>query len=111
LKQWHGFILFNPGCGHDNLSKSWKPTLGFLNKTKRPLIVTAHSTLDAQRDLKVFQRFKTAGDGGERNMKVSKYQINPWASRMMYLDPIQEKEEMKQSGPHWVRPNHSVLVL
>ena len=54
------------------------------------------------------------GDGDERSTrKDKKYQDNPWASRIMYLDPIPEKEGMmkRSDDPHWVRPNHSVLVL
>ena len=106
LNQWHGFLLFNPGCGHPNLLSSWKPSLGFMNKAQRPLIVTAHSSLDAQRDLEIWNNyFSKSGEGGLRR-EEEHHQDNPWASRMMYRDPIEVEREH-----HWVRPNHSVLVL
>jgi hypothetical protein len=41
INYWDGFILFNPGIGHDNLKKSWMSTLKFMLKTKKFILTTA----------------------------------------------------------------------
>lgn len=101
---WDGFVLFNPGIGHPNLAKQWESTVKFLLRTNKPMLVTAHSQTDAARDLRVIkekmfeERGRHFSDG---------YRLNPFASRMEFIDPFATKDE----SVHIVWPNHSVLFL
>jgi len=110
---WNGgFALFNPGMGHPNLQKSWEPTLKFLLGSGRPILLTAHSTMDANRDCDVLlNKNVTCGDGSS----CLEYEINPYASRMEFVDPFSSLtivgEERPSRGVHVVRPNHSYLIL
>ncbi|KAL9179658.1 hypothetical protein ACHAXT_008948 [Thalassiosira profunda] len=99
---WDGFVLYNPGLGHPNLSGQWEPTLKFLVGTGKPLLLTAHSTLDAERDRMVLETLLA-----ERGDVLVQYKANPFASRMSYADPF----GTEGGEVHIVRPNHSVLFL
>ena len=100
-RHWDGFVLFNPGLGHPNLAKDWESTIKFVLQTNKPVLLTAHSTIDASRDLSVLQdRCEVQGiDVG--------YQLNPYASRMEFVDPFPTDTQLL----HVVRPNHSLLLL
>ena len=80
---WDAFALFNPGIGHDNLKMDWKPTLDILLSSARPripLLLTAYSWVDSERDcimLSQYQAFEGTG-----------YQRNPWSSRIAYQDRL-----------------------
>jgi hypothetical protein len=93
-ERWDAYIFFNPGLGHDHLEANWRPTLEKVIEEKRPMLLTAHSELDAMRDS---QRL-----GGYYGLDVQ-YSINPFASRVTYEDPFDRK--------HIVRPNHYVAYV
>jgi hypothetical protein len=90
---WTGFVLLNPGLGHAHLKEGWKPTLDYLLRQQRPIWLTAHSELDAQRDAQVLL---------ERGYRVTPMD-NPFASRITYQDPF--------DASHQVQPNHSVMMI
>ena len=46
------FVLFNPGYGSISLQSSWEPTIKRLIESKRPILATAHSLYDLNRDIK-----------------------------------------------------------
>ncbi len=96
---WDGFVLFNPGLGHPNLSKQWKPTLKFLIGTGKPVLFTAHSTIDAKRDQQVLEKLLADCDDD----RIVQYAVNPYASRMEFVDPFSEN--------HVLSPNHSIFLL
>ncbi|KAL3774356.1 hypothetical protein ACHAWO_013058 [Cyclotella atomus] len=101
---WEGFILFNPGIGHPNLAKSWEPTIKFLLCSKKPILLTAHSKLDAARDLKLLLHKCNEELSSHLDLE---YELNPYASRMEFVDPFSiDKEPV-----HVVRPNQSVLLF
>jgi len=129
LSLWDGFVLFNPGIGHPNLAKGWLPTLRYVLKTKRPVLLTAHSRLDSERDWSVLkatmlnlgqeERLRQttcisstgvaqlrgrADSDGERNP----YKMNPFASRLEYEDPYCDDRDEKN---RFVRPNMFSLLL
>jgi hypothetical protein len=106
LNYWDGFILFNPGIGHENLKKSWSPTLEFILKTRKSILTTAHSSLDCQRDLEVWNSIISENEVQKGN-SILNYNLNPFASRMCYRDPIPSK----YGEIHFVNPNHSVLKI
>lgn len=85
-KNWDGFVLFNPGLGHPNLKEGWTETLKRL--CGQQLWLTAHSDLDAERDAKLLRE--------ELGLDVD-YQLNPFASRIVYQDPF--------DSTHFVSPN------
>jgi len=95
---WDGYVLFNPGLGHPNLAKQWKPTLKFLIGTGKPILLTAHSTTDAERDRQVLEKL-LCDDAN----KTVQYSINPYASKMEFVDPF--------SKDHVLSPNHSFFLL
>ncbi|KAL7496405.1 hypothetical protein ACHAWT_004562 [Skeletonema menzelii] len=96
---WDGFVLFNPGLGHPNLAKHWKPTLKFLVGTGKPILFTAHSKIDAKRDQQVLEKLLADCDDD----RIVQYAVNPYASRMKFVDPF--------SKDHVLSPNHSVFLL
>jgi hypothetical protein len=91
---WDAYILLNPGVGHDNLRKDWKPTLVQLLSSEKPLLLTAHSEKDATRDAQLLAQ--------EYQLSVD-YQINPFRSRIIYPDPFDQN--------HVVSPNHYVATI
>jgi hypothetical protein len=100
---WDAYILCNPGLGHPHLHDSWQPTLQFLlqeqNGISAPLLLTAHSTLDAQRDTNTLANYVLP--------EAPLYVRNPFGSHIDYQDPlIQEPEH-----PHFVQPNQYVYLL
>jgi hypothetical protein len=99
LSLWDGFVLYNPGIGHSNLESSWDPTLQFIFKTDQNVLITAHSDLDSQRDSQVLQKYI-------RKPGVS-HVHNPFASLMAYEDPFPPEKGVQ----HFVRPNHSMLLI
>ena len=100
---WDAYVLFNPGLGHPHLTKQWKPTLKFLIRTGKPILFTAHSSIDAERDRLVLEQLLLA-DHNNYNQTVE-YQSNPYASRMEFVEPF-SKEYV-----HIVSPNHSFFLL
>lgn len=123
LSLWDGFVLFNPGIGHPNLAKGWLPTLRYVLKTKRPVLFTAHSHLDSERDWSVLKATmldlgqeerlheiiarwhgSTGGDDNDENP----YKNNPFASRIDYEDPFCDDGDEKNKS---VRPNMVSLFL
>ena len=100
LSNWDACILFNPGIGHENLQKDWKPTVDLLlldafQTPRRPLLLTAHSALDAMREANVLCYYLLA--------TAPLYVENPFASRITYQDPFDDR--------HVVRPNHFVYRI
>jgi hypothetical protein len=88
---WDGFVFFNPGFGHPNLKDDWHYTLEKVLPLGLPLLLTAHSELDARRDAKHLKE--------DFGLKIE-YEQNPFASRISYQDPFHKD--------HRVRPNHYV---
>lgn len=129
LSLWDGFVLFNPGIGHPNLAKGWITTLRYVINTRRPVLITAHSRLDSERDWSVLkaslldlgqderlQRYCCghSDDDGEQNP----YRLNPFASRLDYEDPFCCEADLhigngKEDGSNhmYVRPNMFSLLL
>jgi hypothetical protein len=77
---WDGFALFNPGLGHDHLRQGWLPTLELVLKTRKPVLLTAHSERDAHRDATLLQELLLLG-------QPVTYHENAFASRITYKDP------------------------
>lgn len=112
LSLFDGFVLFNPGIGHPNLAKGWLPTLRYVLKTKRPVLITAHSYRDSERDWSVLKATmldlgqeerlqeirSTGGDDEDENPYIS----NPFSSRIDYEDPFCDDDDEKNKS---VRPN------
>ena len=94
---YNGFVLFNPGFGHPNHKEGWKPTLQLLMESPRPVLVTAHSSWDAERDANAFREYfpHTPLD----------YQENPFASRIVYKDPLPTTTGGSGGEDHYVSPN------
>ncbi|KAL3758999.1 hypothetical protein ACHAWU_008608 [Discostella pseudostelligera] len=100
---WDGFVLFNPGFGHPNLQNQWRSTLQFLLGTNKPILVTAHSTVDAERDSEILAKLTF-----DTECHLGQYNENPFASRMYFVDPFPASDE---GVAHIVRPNHSEFLL
>jgi hypothetical protein len=119
MNDWDGFVLFNPGLGHANLEDGWKDTLDLLFfHAKKPLLLTAHSALDAQRDTAVLLQNYVDRSSDKTHLH---YSTNPFASRMEYVDPLfrnsdssidhDDNDTTTSTQQHLVSPNHSVLTL
>lgn len=103
---YDAYILLNPGIGHPSLQEDWKPTLDLLfaskhfveSRAKSPstLLLTAHSFEDAKRDALVLDQYR-------ETTKPHRYTENPFASRIRYQDPLDQK--------HIVQPNHYMILL
>jgi len=118
LSLWDGFLLFNPGIGHPYLAKGWRPTLRYILTTGKPVIVTAHSQLDSERDWLVIKQTMSELEQGERLSKTieeaggdaeaNPYQLNPFASRIEYEDPCCDSSD---DNKKLVRPNMLVMRI
>ena len=84
----------NPGLGHKNLIQNWEPTLSRLLQQRKPVLLTAHSDIDANRDKKLLK------DVYQIDVQ---YHQNPFSSRIQYEDPFDKS--------HIVRPNHYFAIL
>lgn len=99
VRLFDAFIMLNPGLGHDHLKEGWTPTLelileGIESERLGPLLLTAHSKLDAERDTQRLLHF----------CKVAPiYEENEFASQVTYRDPFK--------NDHIVRPNHFVTII
>ena len=86
---WDAYVFFNPGLGHPNLCTSWAQTLERVVQEKRPILFTAHSYKDAERDYQCLVEY---------GLDDVQYSSNPFASRITYEDPFDKT--------HIVKPNH-----
>lgn len=89
---WDGYVLFNPGLGHTNLKSQWYKTLMFILRTGKPILLTAHSRNDAERDRTLLETMIVEDVNGQyfvRNvLPFTTYVENPFASQMRYMDPF-----------------------
>jgi len=137
VTEYDAYVLLNPGLGHPNLREDWIPTLDLLfgsssssssDERERPVLVllTAHSKLDADRDLEFLSRQGYISTGLSLN-----YEDNPFASRISYEDPFfgsdgsgsaesaddktdddgREQQRRPKQRHHLVRPNHYAALL
>jgi hypothetical protein len=106
LSTWDAFVLFNPGLGHPNLAKHWLPTLRLLLELKKPLLLTAHSILDAQRDQRFLLELQLQQQQSADDVAVVSYHPNPFSSRITYLDPLEPS-----NYSHHVQPNKYVALI
>lgn len=88
------YILLNPGIGHSHLRAEWAPTLDVLFREGKPMLFTSHSQLDAERDRSELETQYSV---------ASVYKSNPFASRISYQDPFDER--------HVVRSNQYVTRI
>lgn len=56
------FVLFNPGYGSTSLQDSWKDSMKWLIRSKKPVLCTSHSEYDMSRDLKMLESYIDVGD-------------------------------------------------
>lgn len=91
---WDTYVLMNPGIGHEKLKDGWKPTLDRILGNIRPVLLTAHSEKDADRDATLLKQVY--------QLDVQ-YEENPFASRVQYEDPFDKN--------HFVRPNHFMAMI
>ena len=90
-------VLFNPGFGSKVLQESWKPTLNLLLKSGKPIICTAHSKFDANRDLNALNDLisKKEEFGNSKSTSFEfliEPKLNPFASRCPTVDDKEETE-------------------
>jgi hypothetical protein len=126
---WDGYVLFNPGLGHSNLKSQWYETLLFILRTGKPILLTAHSLVDAERDRAVLEKMLVEDVMNDRQyiirnvLPFTTYVENPYASRMRYVDPFPTTNTTAKTttmmmtkdlnGIHHViiRPNQYALFL
>jgi hypothetical protein len=109
---YDAFILLNPGIGHPHLMSSWEPTLEILFRqycapAGCTILFTAHSEIDAKRDHRVLKGYvqKFNIDIRRYSKLYYRYDPNPFASRITYVDPIEGPDQKLMKKPHLVRPN------
>lgn len=84
-------VLFNPGLGHPALAEAWKPTLQCLQAAKVPVLWTAHSAEDRDRDVACLSGGAEDNESGCGDMRVEWLVApgpNPFASRKLVVDPL-----------------------
>ncbi|GFH44907.1 hypothetical protein CTEN210_01381 [Chaetoceros tenuissimus] len=105
LNTWNGFLLYNPGIGHPNLIKSWRPSLDFIAKTSKKVLITAHSDIDATRDSKVLHEIQSGSDI-VNDVPIS-YEKNAFKCKTLFEDPCASDE----AHATVVSPNHAVCAI
>ena len=101
------FVLFNPGLGHKYLSKSWEQTMELLCMTKKPVLCTAHSLRDLNRDRQFLETLTSATDADEQDLGeplefLFEPHENPFASSRRTVD------EREESGAQIVTTNQYI---
>lgn len=90
------FVLFNPGLGATQaLTDSWAPTLRLLFMSRKPVLATAHSAHDLQRDLACLERLTAEEDEqdiGEPMVRIFAPHRNPFASSRRTCDDKEAPE-------------------
>jgi splicing suppressor protein 51 len=91
----NGYVLFNPGLGHPHLKRGWESSLEVLFRQETPVLFTAHSKLDANRDATVLK---------ERLEIPIAYMKNPFASRLQFQDPVSKEQHLVSSNQYacWI---------
>lgn len=89
------FVLFNPGLGHKALTKQWEETVKLLCMSRKPVLCTAHSLKDLNRDKQFLENLTSATDAEEQDLGeplefLFEPHQNPYASGRRTVD---EKEE------------------
>lgn len=79
------FVMFNPGVGHPFLKSNWRPTIEAVLKSGRPILITAFSQEDQERDLEVLSAIATESQM-ELGFIVSPC-LNPFQKRTCQMDP------------------------
>lgn len=79
------FVMFNPGVGHPFLKSNWRPTIEAVLTSGRPILLTAFSEEDQERDLKVLNAIAT-DSRMELDFIVSP-RLNPFQKRTCQMDP------------------------
>ena len=93
IRKTDAFVLFNPGFGHEALRDQWKPTLSLLLQTRKPVLCTALSKYDLDRDLAMIQKVSDEEDHqelGEPLEMLFAPVVNPFASLKRAYDPKED---------------------
>ena len=91
------FVLFNPGFGSTNvkgLVESWRPTISYLLQTRKPILCTALSKFDMERDLNMLEQITNEEDDQHLGMPIEMLiqpQINPFKSEKRQIDDKEEE--------------------
>lgn len=100
------FLLFNPGLGEPGWGRAWGPTVRALLASRRPVLLTALSTSDAEQDVAFWaqqQEEQLQYAGGVPGLV---YAPNPWASTL----PSQVRGGEAASSVGGVSSNHLVAL-
>ena len=80
MERYDMFVLYNPGYGSLALQESWKETLMMLVNSRKPVLCTAHSKYDMNRDLSILKsnyfQCNVNATATSANQKHDKYDIN-----------------------------------
>ena len=96
LLQTDLFVLFNPGMGHSVLKEGWEETIKLLCMSRKPVICTAHSLVDLQRDKRCLESVTSATDAVEQDLGeplefMFEAHENPFASGKRTFDTKEEE--------------------
>lgn len=82
----NAFVLFHPGLGHKHLRSRWRPTIERVLESQKPILMTAFSELDQERDMK--ELFEIAKSVNHSLDIVVQPQLNAFRSLNLDLDPL-----------------------
>ena len=90
------FVLFNPGLGHSALRNGWEDTIKLLCMSRKPVLCTAHSLKDLQRDKEFLEAITSAVDAEEQDLGepldfLFDAHENPFASAKRTYDDKEEE--------------------
>ncbi len=90
------FVLFNPGLGHSALREGWKDTIKLLCMSRKPVLCTAHSVTDLQRDKAFLEATTNTIDAEEQDLGeplefLFEAHQNPFASAKRTYDDKEEE--------------------
>ena len=103
------FVLYNPGLGSIAHKEQWKPTIQLLLNTKKPIVCTALSTADMNRDLKYLYSIAVEEDDQELGDPIEFLlgpMENPFLSLRKMINEMEETEEHKIG-----QSNHSIYII
>jgi len=92
------FVLFNPGLNSPYLQSNWKPTLQLLFDTKKPVLVTAFSETDMQRDVNYLNELAAELDDQDLGSPLEfliQPALNPFRSLRRTIDDSETEVKAK----------------
>lgn len=93
-------VLFNPGIGHPLLRDRWRPAVRTMIESGKPLLLTAFSAADQDRDVAVLHQLAMGSASGRRLRFLVEPRVNPFRSLKFQVNDDGGNVALIQTNSH-----------